>query len=225
MLWIGVATGLDLAIWSAVRHVPMLHKYGFASALALCFVHPFVLPPLFGRPWAGALRTVGPIGVGVLAAPLALLLGYGVGVNAGALGFLVMVGLSAAVGWLGNLAGVLPPNGRAFYAVQDVLGTAWLWSAFAIGTAVAALTAVGLSALLPGAWRQRLSWRVALAGAWASVLVGMPDDALTVLSGPWREPELLLLAAVPVAALVNRDGLTRRSAFDPPEATAKDAVP
>ncbi len=49
-----------------------------------------------------------------------------------------------------------------------------IWSGFAAGTAVAAVTTVGLAALSPDAQRPHLSWRVPLAAACASVVV-LPD--------------------------------------------------
>ncbi len=203
--WVIVAIALDLAAWSRLRHIPALAgNPGSASALALCWVHAFVLPPLFGRPWRGLSQLIVTAGTGTVAAALAIVVGFLTGLQVSLMVFLTV----AAFDGPHDGSAVYHPPGLVLGAVEDLLWDAMVWSGFAAGTAVAAVTAVGLAAILPGAQRPRLSWRVALAGACASV-VFLPDWVAGALRSPWREPALLVAAGLPAAVLVNRHAITR----------------
>ena len=203
-----VALGLDLVAWSGTRHIPVLAgNPGSASALALCWVHAFVLPPLLGRPWGSVLRLLLCAGVGVLAAPLALMGGLVVGLNVGSMAFLIGFGVSSLAGE----SAAYDPPGPLLRAVEDVLGGVMLWSGPAAGAAVSAIIAVGLSALLPGVQRPRISWWVVAVGAWASV-VFVPDWLIAALQPPWREPVLLIAAGLASVVLVNMRAITRNQA-------------
>ena len=129
--WIIVAVGLDLAARAGLRRVPALAgNPGSASALALCWVHAFVLPPLFGQPWRGLSRLVATAGVGTLAAPFAVLVRFLLGLQTGLMAFLIGVAFSGPY----KAGAVYDPPGPLLQAVQDVLRHVMVWSGCAAGT-------------------------------------------------------------------------------------------
>lgn len=196
--WIIVAAGLDLAAWSGLRHVPALAGNPVsASALVLCWVHAFVLPSLFGRPWRGLSRLVLAAGLGIVAAPFAVAAGVLAGLQVGSMALLTVLAFSGP----SNGSAVYDPPGPLLRVVEDTIEDIVFWSGPAAGTAVAAVVAVGLAGLLPDAQRPRVSWWVVMARAWASV-VFMPDWSVA-LQPAWREPVLLIAAGLPSVLLVN----------------------
>ncbi len=199
IIWIIVALGLDIATWLGLRHIHVLAENpGSASAFALCWVHPFVLPSVFDRPWRSPLRLAPPAAAGIIAAPLAIAIGFLVGLQASSAAFLIGFAFS------GPVDGSAPydPPGPLLGVVEDVLGDVMVWSGFAVGAAVAAFAAVGMTILLPGIQRARLSWWLLLAESWASILA-LPDWSIRALQGPWRERALLVAAGLPAAVLAN----------------------
>ena len=203
--WITAGIALDLAAWSGMLHFRVFNQDpGSASAVALCWVHGFVLPVLFGRPWRGLLRLVLAAGAGWFAAVAAVVIGTIAGLQ---VGFLVMLPIMAFGGPVGECAPYHAPPGPLLMAVEDWIGAVLLWSGVAAGAATAAVAAIGMAALLPGLQRPRISWRVALAGAWASI-VFLPDWEVRGLLPPWREPSLLVVAALPWLVFVNWRAIT-----------------
>ena len=126
-----------------------------------------------------------------------------------------LIGVACGGPYGGSAVYDLP--GPVLQAVEDVLWHVLVWSGLAAGTAVAAVTAVGLAALLPGAQRPRLSWWVPSAGACAS-MVFLPDSLpalqhwLVALQPAWREPVLLVAAGSLTASFVSRHAITRNHA-------------
>lgn len=202
--WMVVAAFLDVAAWSAFRPVPFLAANpGTASALALCWVQVFVLPPLLARPWRGLARLAADAAIGVAAASAALVVGIIAGLQVGAFALLTMFAFT------GPYTGAYrDPPGPVLHLVEDGLGDVVLWSGPAAGSAAALVVAVGLAALRPGTRRPRLSWRLVVSGAWASVVL-LPDWLVMALRPPWREPVLLIAAGLPgILVLLGRDGTT-----------------
>ncbi len=193
-----ITFGLDLAAWFVFQRASFLAANpGSASALALCWVHVFVLPSLLDRPWRAPRRSALAVGAGLPAAALALIVGIAAGLFVGFAAFDVMVAL---VGRYDPNAAFDPP-GPTLAALQDAMSYLVLWSGPAAGSAATAATAVGLAAALPGVRRPRLSWWFVLAGAWAS-LVLLPDWLVPALQPPWREPALLVAAGLPSALVI-----------------------
>ncbi len=160
--WVVTVVGLDLAVWSALRRVSVLaDNPGSASAPALCWVHAFVLPFLSAHTRPGLIQLVLSAALGVLAAPLALAVGFLAGLQVGSMA--LVIGLAFGGPYDGSA--VHDPPGPLLRAVEDVLGDVMLWSGPAAGAAVAASAALGLAALLPGPQRLRPSWWVVAAGS------------------------------------------------------------
>ncbi len=203
--WLTVGIGLDLAVWSQLRRIHHLAENpGCAGALALCWVHPFVLPALFGRPWRGLRQLLLGAAVGSLAAPLAVAFGFLMGLQTGSLAFMVLLAFASAGGGLG-------PYGQLANTAFDVLFDGVLWSGFAAGAAVAASAAFGMAAAMPNFPRPRRFRRVVLAGACASAVflpLFLPDEVADVPQPPLREATFLLSAALPALILVNWWSLT-----------------
>ena len=203
IVWFIVAVGFDVAAWSALRLVSALAgNPGSASALALCWVHVFILPPLLARPWRGLLRLILTVSIGVAAAAIALAAGFVVGLQVGSMALLIGFAFS------GPCTGAYhEPPGPLLQILQDLLGDVMLWSGFAAGSAVALTAAVGLAAIQPGSPRPRLSWWLVTSGAWASI-VFLPDWLIRSLQIPWREPVLLAVAGAPsILVLLSRRGI------------------
>ena len=203
IVWFIVAIGLDVAAWSALRLVPALtENSGSASALALCWVHVFVLPPLLARPWCGLLRLILTASIGMIAAPIALAAGVVAGLQVGSMALLI------GFAFYGPYTGAYhEPPGPLLQTVQDVLGDIMLWSGPAAGSAVTLMAAVGLAAIKTGSQRPRLSWWLVISGAWASI-VFLPDWLIRFLQIPWREPVLLAVAGAPsILVLLSRRGI------------------
>lgn len=203
--WIVVAVGLDVAAWSALGHVYFLAENpGSASALALCWIHAFVLPALLGCPWRGLLRLVAATSIGMVAAPFALLAGFIAGLQVWSVTFLIGFAISGPY----NADAVYDPPGALLRTVKGVLVDIVLWSGPAAGSAIALIAAVGLAAILPDAQRPRLSWWLVAAGAWA-LIVFLPDWLIRSLQIPWREPILLAAAGLPsILLLLNHRAIT-----------------
>ena len=203
VVWFVVAIGLDVAAWSALRLVPALAENpGSASALALCWVHVFVLSPLLARHWCGLLRLILTASIGMIAAPIALAAGVVTGLQVGSMALLI------GFAFYGPYTGTYhEPSGPLLQTVQDVLGDIMLWSGPAAGSAISLIAAVGLAAIKPGLQRPRLSWWLVVSGAWASI-VFLPDWLIRSLQMPWREPVLLAVAGAPsILVLLSRHGI------------------
>lgn len=158
---ITLASGLEVAAWSGLRRIPALAgNPGGASALALCWIQAFVLPPLFARPWPGLPRLLLSAATGILASLLAVAVGFLAGLQVGSLAIMTVL----AFGGTYDGSAVYDPPGPLLRAVEDILGDVMLWSDPAAGAAVAAITAVGLALLLPATRHPRVSWWVAAAG-------------------------------------------------------------
>ena len=192
IVWFIVAVGFDVAAWSALRLVSALAENpGSASALAMCWVHVFILPSLLARPWRGLLRLILTASIGVAAAAIALAAGFVAGLQVGTITLLIGFAFS------GPYTGAYhEPPGPLLQTLQDILGDVMLWSGFVAGSAVALITAVGLAAIQPGSPRPCLSWWLVTSGAWASI-VFLPDWLIRSLQTPWREPILLAIAGAP----------------------------
>ncbi len=144
--WFIVAVGLDVAAWSALRLVSALAENpGSASALTLCWVHAFILPPLLVRPWCGLLRLILTASIGIIAAPIALAAGFVAGLQVGSMALLI--GFAFGGPYTGAYH---EPPGPLLQTVQDVLGDIMLWSGPAAGSAISLIAAVGLAAIKPG---------------------------------------------------------------------------
>ncbi len=154
IVWFIVAVGFDVAAWSALRLVSALAENpGSASALALCWVHVFILPPLLARPWCGLLRLILTASIGVAAAAIALAAGFVAGLQVGSMALLI------GFAFYGPYTGAYhEPPGPLLQTVQGVLGDIMLWSGPAAGSAISLIAAVGLAAIKPGLQRPRLSW-------------------------------------------------------------------
>jgi hypothetical protein len=203
IVWFIVAVGFDVAAWSALRLVSALAENpGSASALALCWVHVFILPPLLGRPWCSLLRLILTASIGVAAAAIALAAGFVAGLQVGSTALLI------GFAFYGPYTGAYhEPPGPLLQTVQDVLGDIMLRSGPAAGSAVTLIAAVGLAAIKPGSPRPRLSWWLVVSGAWASI-VFLPDWLIRSLQMPWREPVLLAVAGAPsILVLLCRRGI------------------
>ncbi len=203
IVWFIVAVGFDVAAWSALRLVSALAENpGSASALALCWVHVFVLPPLLARPWCGLPRLILTAGIGMIAAPIALAAGVVAGLQIGSMALLI------GFAFYGPYTGAYhEPPGPLLQTVQDVLGDIMLWSGPAAGSAVSLIAAVGLAAIKPGSQRPRLSWWLVGSGAWASI-VFLPDWLIRSLQIPWHEPVLQAVAGAPsILVLLSRRGI------------------
>lgn len=201
--WIILAVGVDIVVWSALRHVSALAENpGTASALVLCWVHAFILPPSLARPWHGPLPGLLTASIGIVAAPIALAAGFVAGLQVGSMSLLIGFAFS------GPYTGAYhDPPGPLLGAFQDILGDIMLWSGPAAGSAVALIAAVGLAAIRPATPRPRLSWWLVVSGAWASI-VFLPDWLIRSLEPPWREPILLAAAGLPsIALLLGRRGI------------------
>ncbi len=203
IVWFIVAVGFDVAAWSALRLVSALAENpGSASALALCWVHVFILPPLLARPWRGLLRLILTATLGVAAAAIALAAGFLSGLQVGTMALLI--GFAFYDPYTGAYH---EPPGPLLQTLQDVLSDVILWSGFAAGSAVALSAAVGLAGIQPGSPRPRLSWWLVTSGAWASI-VFLPDWLIRSLQTPWREPILLAIAGAPsILVLLGRHGI------------------
>lgn len=199
-LWIGAGLSLDLAAWTALRTISVLaaDPPGSAGGIALLWIHGFVLPPLFagGSRWASRLLL--GFGVALVAVPVALVLAI-------VTGFLVMdIPLMTIIG-------LSPPQddyvarqetGLILRIIFELLSYA-MATAPGAGGAVAALSAGGIAAAVPPLCRPRLSWRVALSGAWSATILLMPEWWIPWLDRPWRTPVLLFAAALPPLLLVS----------------------
>ncbi len=200
--WIIIAVGLDLAAWAGLRRIPApAGNPGSASALALCWVHAFVLPHLFGRPRRGLLQLVATAGTGTLAAPFAVFVRFLLGLLAGLLAFLIGLAFSGPC----NGGAVCDPPGPLLQAVQNVLWHIMTWSGPAAGTAVAAVAAVGLAAGRAASSPVLVS---ALGRACSSV-VFLPGWLVDARRPGWREPALLMATGSLNTFFVDRQAITR----------------
>ena len=207
-LWISAGLSLDLAAWLALRAIPVLaaDPPGSAGVIALTLIHGFVLPSLFAGGDRRASRLSLGFGVALVAVPVALLLALVTGFFVLNLPLMAIIALS-------------PPQddyvarqetGLFLRVVFDVLAGV-MTVAPGAGGAVAALSAGGIAAAIPRLCRPRLSWRVALAGAWSATILLMPGWWTPWLSDAWRTPAVLFAAALPSLLLVNwRDILVGR---------------
>lgn len=203
--WVAAGLALDLLAWSVLSRIRVLAANpGSASALALCWVHPFVLPSLFARPFRGGRNMLIGAASGLLGAPIALLAGALTGLQAGMLAFLLLAAISPPAGE----SVVHQAPGPALRVILDVLSGVVLWGGFMTGSAMAGLVATGLAVFVPSLPRPRMSWRVPVAGACAAVVL-LPDWLFRWLQPPWREPLMLLAAALPGLVLVNWRRMTR----------------
>ena len=201
--WIGLGLGLDFAVWFGLQHIAFLAANpGSAAALALCWVHVFVLPPCFARPWCWRWLLGGPV-LGGAGAPLGLGIGFAIGLQAGSLAFLSLVAFSTPA----TESTPYHPPQPVLDALLQALFYILIGGSIAAGGAIAGFLATGIAALVPGLPRPRLSWRVALAGAiGATVFLPM----LLPLWGPAvvQEPACLLTAALLSLILVNWRAIT-----------------
>ncbi len=200
--WLGLGLGLDFTVWFGLQHIAFLAANpGTAAALALCWVHVFVLPPCFAQPVRRRWLLGGPA-VGAAGAPAALGIGFIIGLQAGFLAFLSFVAANAPT------PGSYHPPQPVLDALLQALFETLIGGSVAAGGAIASSLATGIAALVPGLPRPRLSWRVALAGA-GGALVFLP--LLLPLWGPraWQEPACLLASALFSLVLVNWRAITR----------------
>ena len=199
-LWIGTGLSLDLAAWAALRTIPTLaaDPPGSAGAIALVWIHGFVLPPLFAGGNRRASRLLLGFGVALVGVPVALVLAI-------VTGFLVMdIPLMTIIA-------LSPPQddyvarqetGLVLRIIFEILSYA-MATAPGVGGAVAALSVGGIAAALPPLCRPRLSWRVALSGAWSATILLMPEWWTPWLDRTWRTPALLFTAALPPLLLAS----------------------
>ncbi len=136
-----------------LRHAPLPHvpawprktlpalaeNPGSASALALCWVHVFILPPLLARPWRGLLRLILTASIGVAAAAIALAAGFVAGLQVGSMA--LRIGFAFSGPYTGAYH---EPPGPLLQTVQDVIGDIMLWSGPAAGSAISLIAPWGL---------------------------------------------------------------------------------
>lgn len=190
-MWLATGLLLDLAVWAATASVPpFAANPGFGSAFTLCFIHAFVLPPLLTGPRPKRLGVLRGLLAGAAGAPLALVVGFVAGFIIDGLAVAMLALISPAPG------APYQPHSAWVLAVESAVVAVALWSGFVGGAIVTALIAAGVLAAVSRLPRPRSLWRVALAGACAS-LVFLPDWWLQSLKPPLREPVLLMSAALP----------------------------
>ena len=170
---------------------------GVAMAIVLCWVHVFVLPPLFCRSWRLCALVVGAV-AGAVASPLAVLIGFLSGFIPGTAAFTLFLAVARGAD------GGVPASHATNIVVEVLLKTAEL-GLMLFGSAVAALAAVGM-ALLSRLTRPRLSWRVPLAGACSAVVVRTEWLPLA-FNQSGQAYATLLVAALPSLVLIRPDSM------------------
>ena len=211
-LWIGASLVVDLAAWAALHTIPVLaaDPPGSAGAIALIWVHGFILPPLFAGGNRRASRLALGSGVALVAVPVALVLAI-------AAGFLVLNTSLLAIIALSPPQDDYVARHETGLFLQPVFGIreGVMSTVPGVGGAVAALSAGGAAAAIPPLCRPRLSWRVALAGAWSATVLFMPEWWPPWLDGAWRTPALLFGAALPPLILVSWRGYSTAGPASP----------
>ncbi len=198
-VWFALGLGLDFATWLPLRQIPWLAgNPGSAGAVALCWVHAFVLPACFARPfragWLAAAAALGLVGT-----PLAIGIGFLFGLQAGALALLSMFAFGS--------------GGTSYQPPSPIMDTmlGWLFavllsSGFIVGAAIATISAVGVACLVPGLPRPGFSWRLVIAGG-AGALVFLPLATPSALAA-WQQPAGLLAASLCSLILVGPRAIT-----------------
>ena len=178
---------------------PFAANPGLGSAFTLCLVHAFLLPSLLTRPGPKLSRLLRALLAGAVGAPLALVLGLAAGVMTDAIAIAMLGLISPASG------AAYQPHSEWVLAAENAAGTGPLERLHHRDDRRGA-ERCGKGGRGSGAPRPRSLWRVALAGACAS-LVSIPDWWLQGLRPPLREPVLLGLAALPMLLILGRSAL------------------